>query len=50
MFGKDRLRAVIRDHHHLTAHAIKDRVFKAVSDFTGPDQDDDITLAVIKVL
>jgi phosphoserine phosphatase RsbU/P len=50
MFGKDRLRAVIRDHHHLSAHTIKDAVFKAVDDFTGPDQDDDITLAVIKVL
>jgi len=50
MFGKDRLRAVIRDHHHLNAHAIKDAVFKAVAEFTGPDQDDDITLAVIKVL
>jgi len=50
MFGKDRLRAVIRDHHHLDAHAIKDAVFRAVAEFTGPDQDDDITLAVIKVL
>jgi sigma-B regulation protein RsbU (phosphoserine phosphatase) len=50
MFGKDRLRAVIRKHHHLNAHAIKDAVFKAVTEFTGPDQDDDITLAVIKVL
>jgi sigma-B regulation protein RsbU (phosphoserine phosphatase) len=50
MFGKDRLRAVIRNHHHLNAHAMKDRVFKAVADFTGTDQDDDITLAVIKVL
>jgi len=50
MFGKDRLRAVIRDHHHLDAHAIKDAVFRAVAAFTGPDQDDDITLAVIKVL
>ena len=50
MFGKDRLRALIRDHHHLSAHTIKDAVFKAVDDFTGLDQDDDITLAVIKVL
>jgi len=50
MFGKDRLRAVIRAHHHSDAHAIRDAVFKAVAEFTGPDQDDDITLAVIKVL
>ena len=50
MFGKDRLRAVIRDHHRLNAHAIKDAVFKAVNEFTGPDQDDDITLTVIKVI
>jgi len=49
MFGKNRLRAVIREHHHLEAHAIRDAVFNAVAEFTGPDQDDDITLAVIKV-
>jgi phosphoserine phosphatase RsbU/P len=50
MFGKDRLRAIIRASHHLGAHAIRDAVFKAVAEFTGPGQDDDITLAVIKVL
>lgn len=50
MFGKDRLRAIIRAHHQSDAHGIRDAVFKAVADFTGPDQDDDITLAVIKVL
>jgi sigma-B regulation protein RsbU (phosphoserine phosphatase) len=50
MFGKERLRDVIRAHHHRGANAVRDAVFKAVSDFTGSDQDDDITLAVIKVL
>ena len=50
MFGKERLRAVIREHHRSDANAIRDAVFKAVAEFTGPDQDDDITLAVIKVL
>jgi len=50
MFGKDRLREIIRAYHHLGAHAIRDAVFKAVAEFTGPGQDDDITLAVIKVL
>ena len=50
MFGKERLREVIRSHHHLGAQAIRDAVFKAVIDFTGPDQDDDITLVVIKLL
>ncbi len=50
MFGKERLREVIRNHHHLDAQAIKDAVFRAVADFTGPDQDDDITLAVIKLI
>jgi sigma-B regulation protein RsbU (phosphoserine phosphatase) len=50
MFGKERLRKVIRAHRHLSADAVRDAIFKAVSDFTGPHQDDDITLAVIKVL
>ena len=50
MFGKERLREVIRTHHHLSAQAIRDAVFRAVADFTGQDQDDDITLAVIKLL
>ena len=50
MFGKDRLRAVIRAHHHQSAKIIRDAVFEAVTTFTGADQDDDITLAVIKLL
>lgn len=50
MFGKERLQDIIRTHHHLSAQAIKDAVFRAVTDFTGPGQDDDITLAVIKLL
>jgi sigma-B regulation protein RsbU (phosphoserine phosphatase) len=50
MFGKDRLCQVIRDHHHREAEAIRDAVFRAVDTFSGPHQDDDITLAVIKLL
>lgn len=50
MFGKDRLREIIRAYHHVGAHGIRDAVFTAVAEFTGPGQDDDITLAVIKVL
>jgi len=50
MFGKGRLRQVVREHHHQDAHAIRDAVFSAVDAFAGPHQDDDITLAVIKLI
>jgi sigma-B regulation protein RsbU (phosphoserine phosphatase) len=50
MFGKDRLCQIIRNHHHHDAHDIRDAVFKAVEEFAGRHQDDDITLAVIKLL
>ena len=50
MFGKDRLCEVVRAQHHRDAHAIRDAVFSAVKTFTGAQQEDDITLAVIKLL
>jgi phosphoserine phosphatase RsbU/P len=50
MFGKDRLCRLVREHHHRDARAIRDAVFKAVNTFAGPHQEDDITLAVVKML
>ncbi len=50
MFGKDRVHAVIRKYSHAAAATIRDQLFKAVTDFTEGKQDDDITLAVLKVL
>ena len=50
MFGKDRVNAVIREYSHAAAATIRDQLFKAVTDFTEGNQDDDITLAVLKVL
>ena len=49
MFGKARLQAVIRQHHRAPAAALRDAVFEAVADFTGPRAEDDITLAAIKI-
>ncbi len=50
MFGKDRLCQVVREHHRYDARTIRDAVFSAVKDFTGPHQEDDITLAVVKLM
>jgi len=49
MFGKARLRAIIRRHHRGPAAALRDAVFAAVTEFTGPRAEDDVTLAVIKI-
>jgi sigma-B regulation protein RsbU (phosphoserine phosphatase) len=49
MFGKDRLRDVIRDAHEGSASEICDAVVQAVVDFRGrTPQGDDITLVVLK--
>ncbi|UCG33347.1 MAG: SpoIIE family protein phosphatase [Phycisphaerales bacterium] len=51
MFGMDRLRQVIRDHHAKPAAKISEAITSAVTFFRGDrDQDDDITLVVVKVL
>ncbi len=50
MFGKDRVHAIIRQNSQASAATIRDQLFKAVADFTEGKQDDDITLAVLKVL
>ena len=50
MFGRDRLCQVVREHHLHDARTIRDAVFNAVKAFAGPHQEDDITLAVVKVL
>ena len=51
MYGKDRLRQVIRDHAHLPAAAIREAIFRDVTAFVGPlDFADDITVALVKVL
>jgi sigma-B regulation protein RsbU (phosphoserine phosphatase) len=50
MFGKERVQAIIRQHHREASVVIRDRLFEAVERFTEGRQEDDITLAVIKVL
>jgi sigma-B regulation protein RsbU (phosphoserine phosphatase) len=51
MFGKDRLRGLIRDHADRTADQIAEAIQQAVRDYRGTrDQQDDITLVVIKAV
>jgi sigma-B regulation protein RsbU (phosphoserine phosphatase) len=50
MFGKERVYEVIRQYGRATAATIRDRLFEAVAAFSDGHQDDDITLAVIKIL
>ncbi len=50
MFGKERLQEVIRQHCRAPAVTIRDQLFAAVAAFTDGHQEDDITLAVMKVL
>jgi sigma-B regulation protein RsbU (phosphoserine phosphatase) len=51
MFGKDRLRAVIREHARSPAEAIAEAVLDAVRAWRGEvAQSDDVTLAVIRVV
>jgi sigma-B regulation protein RsbU (phosphoserine phosphatase) len=50
-FGIKRLKEVINDSHHLDAVGIQEKIYTAVSDFSGSmPQSDDITLIVVKVL
>ncbi|WP_051694040.1 PP2C family protein-serine/threonine phosphatase [Desulfohalovibrio reitneri] len=49
-FGKERFQEIVRAHAHQTAQEILDAVFSQVASFTaGRPQDDDITLAVVKI-
>ena len=51
MFGKDRLRDILRKNADRTAAQICEAVVRAVADFRGPaPQVDDITLVIIKAL
>ena len=50
MFGKARVHEVIRRHCQATAATIRDQLFEAVAAFSAGRQEDDLTLAVIKVL
>ena len=51
MFGKDRIKEIIRKHAHLGADGIRLAIFDAVSTFRGgAQQEDDITLVVLKFL
>ncbi len=50
MFGKERVQAVIRRYRHDPSVVIRDRLFEAVDRFTEGRQEDDITLAVIKII
>ncbi|MDO8841534.1 PP2C family protein-serine/threonine phosphatase, partial [Methanocalculus sp.] len=48
-FGEDRLRMIISENAHLTAHALLEKILDAVSTFSsGLPQFDDITLMVIR--
>ncbi len=49
MFGKDRVCAIIRQYSHSSAATIRDQLFAAVAAFTEGRQEDDITMAVMKV-
>ena len=50
MFGKDAVRAVIREHHGLDAASIVDRLIERLTEFReGGSVEDDITLIVVKV-
>ena len=51
MFGQDRFQKVIRNNASQSAHTIQNAVIDAVETFQGDaDQEDDITLVVIKLL
>ena len=51
MFGKNRLKSIIRQHAHTSADRILDAIIDAVQEFrASAKQEDDITLAVIKVI
>jgi sigma-B regulation protein RsbU (phosphoserine phosphatase) len=51
IFGKKRLREVIRSHADQSAEVIKTHIIEAVSDYRGgARQTDDITLMVVKRL
>jgi sigma-B regulation protein RsbU (phosphoserine phosphatase) len=49
LFGEDRLEAVLRQHHHRSAHEIIQAVLEAVGAFVeGESQSDDITMVVVR--
>jgi sigma-B regulation protein RsbU (phosphoserine phosphatase) len=49
MFGKERLEALLAEHHALSADGLADRILKELESFRGnAGQRDDITLVVIK--
>jgi serine phosphatase RsbU (regulator of sigma subunit) len=51
MFGKDRLRAIIREHHVRPAREIADVLESTLAVFRGPaSAQDDVTFVVIKIL
>ena len=50
MFGKKRLKEIIRKHHHASAASIINAVYEELSIFTmGRKSEDDITLVVVKI-
>jgi sigma-B regulation protein RsbU (phosphoserine phosphatase) len=50
-FGKQRLKAIVKDHADAPAEEIRDRILAAVDQFRGDlPMEDDMTLIVIKVL
>jgi len=49
-FGRDRVKALIARYHHLPAEKIIRKITEHISDFqAGHKQDDDITLALVKI-
>lgn len=51
MFGKDRLRAIIRENHRKPAREIADIIEKSLTAFRGPASiQDDVTFVIIKII
>jgi serine phosphatase RsbU (regulator of sigma subunit) len=47
-FGRERLLETVRAHLQLPAEGLLEAVVKAVREFSGPEQADDITLVVVR--
>lgn len=50
MYGQERLEALVRRHHRLSARAIQETVLEEVQNFAPTALDDDTTLLVVKML
>jgi sigma-B regulation protein RsbU (phosphoserine phosphatase) len=48
-FGEERLQQLLTNGRHLSATAMRERIMKAVIEFSGGNLEDDVTLMVVKV-